>query len=655
MKKLSLFILMAALLLSVNSRAQDESVLLEIGDEKITAEEFMRVYKKNNKQGDVTEKKSIEEYLDLFINFRLKVKQAQDLGLDTLQEFREELKGYREQLARPHLINQKKKEALIKEAWDHMQYDVRASHILIKTSPHAAPEDTLKAWQEISAIRQRIIEGEPFHKVATETSEDRSVKDRTQRGQTIPGNKGDLGYFTVFDMMYPLEKTAYDLETGELSKPVRTRFGYHIIKLTDKIPAQGKIKVAHIMLNNNKTDSATAQKRLDSLRNAIMEGEISFDQAAKSFSDDQRTSKKGGVLPEFNSDQMVPSFIKAISQLQKKGQISDPVHTFYGTHLIRLISKTPPGSWEEEKASLEEKINNSKRIKKAKQICAKEARDKYGYKLFPEVKNEVLQKVNSTILTNQWDIDMNNIPDKTLLRIGEENVSAREFAAYLKDHQKQEGKGDPGYYAKAQFKEFLNEKTLAYKNSKLEEENPEFRFLLREYHDGILLFNLMKEKIWSKAMEDTTGLKAFYEDHKHEHMWGERLHATIYETNRKQAARLARKLANTNHAPDVIADSIEALEDFQIAVTTRKFSKGERKLIDRLDWEPGITEIIKENDTYIFIDRHKAIAPEPKKLKEVRGLIIAKYQNKLEEEWLKELRSTYEFKVHEKVLKKLID
>ncbi|MGM0613157.1 MAG: peptidylprolyl isomerase [Bacteroidota bacterium] len=648
---LSLFTLIA--LFSSSVVAQGDKVLLEIEDEKITVDEFMRVYKKNNQQEKSMDKKSIEDYLDLFINFQLKVKQAEDMQLDTMKDFREELEGYREQLARPYLIDKEVQEKMMREAYDRMQYDVRASHVLVKVNPDAPPEDTAKAYQKAMDIKKRIQNGEPIEKVAMEESEDQSARKSQRGGRTIPGNKGDLGYFTVFDMVYPFENAVYNMKQGEVSDPVRTRFGYHVIQLKDKIPAIGEAKVAHIMIPNNKMDSAAAQQKLDSVKQEIEKGNLSFEEAVKKFSGDTRTKNKGGVLPEFTSNNMVPAFIKEVSKLKQKGDISAPVQTMYGNHLIKLVYKKEPGSWEEERSEIKSKIKKSERGDKAEKISAANIRKEYGYNISQKVKDKLLAHVDSSILTENWEVNMDDIPETTLFKIDDKKYPATDFAKYLLKNQKQNGKGDPQLYAKDVFQKYIDERTMEYKKSMLEKEHPKFHTLMKEYRDGILLFNLMTEKVWSKAMEDTTGLKEYFEKNKEDYMWGERLHATIFKSPNKDAAEMARKLVKQNIPSKTVADSVNAVDEYQMSVNTKRFSKGENETINELKWNEGLTDIMEKNNEFIFVNKHEKLEPGPKKLEEVRGLVIADYQNYLEEQWIKELRSKYDFEVNKKVLNKI--
>ena len=649
---LSVFILTAIISSSLFAQHGDK-VLLEIEDEKITVDEFKRVYKKNNQKKESKDKKSIEDYMDLFINFQLKVKQAEDLQMDTMQDFRKEMKSYRQQLAKPYLIDKDVKEALMKEAYERMQYDVRASHVLIKAGENAAPEDTAKAYKKAMQVKKRLENGESIEKVAVEESEDKSARDRKRRGRIIPGNKGDLGYFTVFDMPYPFENAVYNMKPGEIAGPVRTRLGYHVIELKDKIPAMGKAKIAHIMLRRTEVDSTVAYKKLDSIKQEIEAGNLSFKEAVKKFSGDTRTKNKGGVLPEFNSNKIVPSFVKEINKMEEKGDISDPVHTMYGAHLIKLISQEKPGSWEEEKPNIKSRLEKSERNEKVEKISAKNIREEYGYDISEEVKNKVLAKVDSSILTGNWQVNMENIPGKTIFRIEDQKYAAKDFAKYLVKNQKKDGKGNAEIYAENLFNDYVDEKTMDFKNSKLEEENPKFQSLLKEYRNGILLFNLMTEKVWSKAMEDTAGLEQYFEKNRQKYMWGERLHATIYESPDKEAVDMAKKMVEQGLPAKTIADSVNSSEKYQLSVKTEKFPKGKNDIIDKLNWEEGLTEIMEKEEKFLFVNKQEKLDPEPKKLEDVRGLVIADYQNYLEKQWIEELRSKYDFEVKEKVLEKI--
>ena len=334
----------------LKAQVKNDDVLLTIGGKPVTVGEFMAVYQKNDmKKGDPIDTKKLEDYLTLYINFKLKVREAEELGLDTVTSFVNELKGYRDQLAKPYFTDEATIGRLIREAYDREHFDLRTRHIFVKLAPDALPKDTLEAWQKISKIRERLMNGEAFEKVAAEVSEDPSVRDReaNQQHPFLPGNHGDLGYFTVFDYVYSFESGAYNTEPGKVSPIVRTEYGYHLIKVTTKQEALGKVTAAHIYMsipkNASHADSLRVSQRIDSVYHKLKDG-AKWEEMVKQYSDDKGSAAKGGVLPKFGVNRMVPEFIDAIYKLAKEGDFSTPVQTPYGWHIIRLIEIFEAGS-----------------------------------------------------------------------------------------------------------------------------------------------------------------------------------------------------------------------------------------------------------------------------------------------------------------------
>ena len=234
MKKI--FVLLSFLVF-VNLAFSQSNVILEIDDEKITTDEFLHIYKKNNTNTNAMTYQAMEEYLDLFVNFKLKVHEAKLLGLDTLKSFKNELSGYRSQLAQPYLTDKKVEEDILAESYERMRWDVEVSHILIKCDQSASIADTVKAWNKINDIYKKLKKGESFEELVKKYSEDEG---------TVPTN-GSLGYKTVFNLVYEFESAMYETKVGDFSQPFRSRFGYHILKVTDKRPAKGKYQIAHVM------------------------------------------------------------------------------------------------------------------------------------------------------------------------------------------------------------------------------------------------------------------------------------------------------------------------------------------------------------------------------------------------------------------------
>ncbi|MFP4468236.1 MAG: peptidylprolyl isomerase [Bacteroidales bacterium] len=342
-----------------------DPVLLRIGDESITLSEFKEVYYRNN---DTTQADhaQVEEYLELYIDYRLKVKEAKSQGLDTLPGFRKELNGYRDQLVREFMATHEVTDQLVMEAWERSLYDIRASHILLRLPTDASPEDTLEVYTRIMDVYRKISEGADFSEVAGEVSEDPSARntEATANQPARRGNGGDLGYFTVFDMLYPFESAAYNTPLGDVSKPVRTDLGYHLIKVTDKLPAMGEARVAHIMLmtpvDMKEEEIAEKEQQIFDIYRQLQEG-ADFDRLAGDYSEDRQTAGNGGEMAPFTSSRMVPGFIEAIHQLDESGDISSPVRTDFGWHIIKLIDRSPPPPFEEAEEEIRTRLARNDR------------------------------------------------------------------------------------------------------------------------------------------------------------------------------------------------------------------------------------------------------------------------------------------------------
>ncbi|MEZ5197394.1 MAG: peptidylprolyl isomerase [Bacteroidales bacterium] len=660
MNKLSFLVLLVSLITAGLTFGQDQRPLVTVADEDVSVDEFMYVYQKNNSQGDQLDKKSLEEYLDLYINFKLKVKEAEAEGLDTVSAFKKELSGYREQLAEPYFANEEIIEDLLVEAYERKKADIRASHILIKISPDAMPIDTLEAYVKIMEARERIENGEDFSTVAAEVSDDPSARDRKspRNDQTIPGNGGDLGYFSVFDMVYPFENGAYNTVLGSVSMPVRSEFGYHIIKVTDRIPAQGTIEAAHLFLqmpeNSTKKDSALLKMRIDSLYQRIIDGEP-FDELVKEFSDDKGSASRGGMLPKFNVNRMVPGFIQEISTMQDSGDISKPVLTSYGWHIIKLYSKSGIQDFETEEPEMRKRLKKDKRAQKSKEVIISDIKKEYGFKVYSHELAGIYNVLDSTIREGKWTIPEDAELGGSIFSIGEEDYSQRQFAEYIEANQ-DIGKDEKiNEFANKKFKLFADDMCRAYEDARLEGKYPEFKAIMKEYRDGILLFELTNQKIWSFATKDTTGLKNYYEQHKDEFMWDTRLDASVYSFNDTAYIEATRELVKKGTDEDEIIKIINQDTLDIVRIEHKKFQKEDNNLIDSIKWKKGISENKSHQGKTVFVVVHEKLNPEPKSFNEARGLITAGYQEYLEAEWIKELKAKYPVVIHQEVLDSLLN
>ncbi len=657
------FNLLVVLCLLINSlpaisQVKNDDVLLTIDKKNISVGDFLSIYRKNNPKGENIDKKNLEEYLDLFINFKLKVTEAEDMGLDTVTSFKTELNGYRDQLAKPYFTDEATIDRLVKEAWDREHFDLRASHIFLRLKQDASPEDTLTAYQNLVKVRERIMNGESFEKLVAEFSEDPSAKDQeaTKTRPLQKGNHGDLGYFTVFDMVYPFETAGYTTALGKVSGIVRTDYGYHLIKVTDKRDAMGKVSVSHIfkLIPRDAThaDSLAVKNKIDSVYQKLKAG-ASWDDVVKQFSDDKGSAQKGGLLPKFGVNRMVPEFITAIYKLKKDGDISEPLLTPYGWHIIKLNERKGPGTFDEEKADIKQKVNKDSRSQLAKETVYKKIKAEYGFTEYPDAKMDFYKVINDSIYVGKWDPELAKDLKKPLFKIGTLTVTQQDFAKNIAAKQKKREKLNLEYIVDQLYKDFLNENLIKVENQHLETKYPEFRALMDEYKDGILLFDLTDQKVWSKAVKDTVGLKDFYEKNKNNYMWDERVDASIYILKDPKFAQKVKNFIKSGLNDNDILKELNSDTLKILNIENGKYSKKDNKYIDAVTWVPGISKDITSDSLLVFVNIKALIKPEVKALSEARGLITADYQNYLEKIWIGQLRQKYPVVVHRDVLEKI--
>jgi len=640
--------------------------LISIDDEEISVSEFLNVYQKNNVNTDLSDKKSLQDYLELYINFRLKVKEARDLGMDTARAFVEELDGYRKQLADPYFNDQEVTDELLLEAYDRLMFDVRASHILIKIEENALPADTILAYKKVMTIRERLMAGEDFAGIAAELSDDPSARDRQAQGQVRKGNGGDLGYFTVFDMVYPFETGAYSTTVGEISMPVRTSYGYHLIKVTDKQEALGQATVAHLYLampkNATSADSIRKEKEIFVLYQRMLEGE-KYEDLVLEFSDDRGSKEKGGVLPRFGSNRMVPEFIVAVSDIQDSGSISQPVLTSFGWHILKLIDRKRPGDFKVEVIELKRKMTKDNRAMKSRETVINRIKSENGFKEYPENLQELLNAIDSSFYAREWSAEKVAGFNKKIFQLGSNKYSQHDFAIYLEEKQTRRGTTGLEAFFYSQYSDYMNRKCIDLEDSQLEEKYPEFRLLMHEYRDGILLFNLTDERVWSKAVKDTLGLQEFFTENSGNYMWGERLEADIIILNDPAAEGEVRQMISMAVDKDMSLKEIGLDTMSGIFVQSGIYANGDNDFIDKIAWEEGLSaskQLTEFNGLYdgrthnestiVFALVRSLRDPEAKLLDEGRGLVTSDYQNYLEEEWIRSLKEKYTVVVHEEVL-----
>jgi peptidyl-prolyl cis-trans isomerase SurA len=410
---------------------------------------------------------------------------------------------------------------LVREAYEHMKEEIRASHLLIGLPKEANPEDTLKAYQQAQALRDQLMSGGDFATLARNHSQDPSAQ----------SNGGDLGYFTALQMVYPFEKAAYQTKTGEISQPVRTTFGYHLIKVADRRPSRGKAQAAHIMVRTNPEvsaeDAKAAKQKIDEIYQRLLKGEA-WDKLASQFSEDGSSRNKGGVLPPFGTGNMIPAFEDAAFALRKPGDISAPVLTPYGWHIIKLIEKKELEPLEELEQTLRQRVNKDSRSELNRTLFLQRLRRENNLTEDASARNFAFSKITDSLRFGKW----NYVPEKslgrTLFTIGKENYPITGFFEYVKGQQEAKPTISPAYYAQLLYNSYVDQSLWEYEKTHLEEKYPDYRFLVKEYRDGILLFQRMEDQVWSKSLSDSTGQRAFFENNRSNYQWGRRVKATVY-------------------------------------------------------------------------------------------------------------------------------
>ena len=655
--------LLALVLVATTTQKKEDQVLMEVGKEEVTVSEFTNVFKKNNNLQEATNQE-LEDYVDLFVKFKMKVLDAERMQLDTLSSFKNELAGYRKQLARPYLTDKQAEQKLIEEAYDRMTEEVRASHLLLLVDEKALPKDTLAVYQKINSLRNKILNGEDFETVAKTHSEDPSAKT----------NGGDLGYFSAFRMVYPFETAAFNTPLGEVSKPFRTRFGYHIVKVTDKRKSRGEVKVAHIMIEQGAKatdeEKQEATDKLSQILDFFKEGK-SFDDLVR-YSDDKGTSSKGGELPWFGTGQMVPAFESTAFSLKEKGEVSEPVQTIYGWHILKLIDKKAVPSFEEVKADIERKIKRDSRANKGKTVLINRIKSEKNFRS----NMEALTPFYQIDFEAQWTAESMSNNKQMLFILDNKKYTQADFAIYIEKNKTPIDQTKIVSVINEMFDDWVEKTCIQLEDSLLEEKYPEFKALMKEYRDGILLFNLMDQKVWGKAVEDTMGLKQYFQLTKENYQWDNRLDASVFTCLNKEVAERVRRLISTNDNVRLLSNSELSLITFgkgenrlsiddiitivnnqnplNLQVESAKFSKGDHAHLDNAIWKKGLTdnELNEEIVTFAFI--YDVLAPMPKSLKEAKGQVTSNYQDYLEAAWIKELEERYPVTINYDLLNSII-
>ncbi|CAM3762218.1 peptidylprolyl isomerase [Flavobacterium gelidilacus] len=634
---------------NVFSQEVKKEVLFSIDDKPYYTDEFIRVYNKNLDLVKDDSQKDIDVYFDLFLGYKLKVDKAYKVGLQNSLKYQNELKSYRTQLSKNYTSDSKVTKALTEEAYERSLKEIKASHILILVDENALPGDTLKAYNEAVKVVDEIKKGMSFEDAAVKYSQDPSAKD----------NKGDLGYFSVFRMVYPFESAAFKTTKGTISKPIRTRFGYHIIKVVDQRDNKGEVTVAHIMVLDKKDENGNdlSKKTIDEIYQKIQQGE-KFEALAQQFSEDKSSSSKGGVLQRFGRGQLSSGEFEDIAfSLKSNNDVSKPFKTQFGWHIVKLIDKHPVSTYEESKNELENKIRRDDRSKLISSSLTEKLKKKYPVSTDKKVLEAVKKLVNDNFYKQTWEVSPEVIKanNKKLVEINNDvKLNASSFLQYIQEQQKQNLQIKPvNNLVDHLYGQYVDVKLNEYYDDHLENEFVEFKYIMDEYRDGLLLFDLMEKEIWERSKSDTIGQKQFYLDHIDNYKWKKRVETEVYSSSNKSDIEKALKYAKKGKDSEYIKSKLNAEGKVNIMIQKGIYEDDDKTLPKNASLNKGISEIVKEGDYYFFLNTTKVLPSEPKDFLEARGRVINDYQQFLEVNWVSELKKNVDIKVNKDVLEKV--
>ncbi len=634
--------------------SQTDPVLFTVKGNPVKVSEFKYIYSKANQEKADFSEKSLREYLDLYTNFKLKVQKARDMQLDTITSLMLELDGYKRQLAKSYLEDREVSDKLVKDVFDRMQQDVDVSHIFIICDLTKSPADTLAAYNRALHLMKMIQKGGDFGKIAVDSSDDKSAKE----------NRGNLGFVTAMlpDGYYNFEKAIYAAKAGSVIGPIRSNSGYHVIKVNGFRPARGEVEVSQILIRKADTPErqAAARMKADSAYLALTAGGKWEDVCSK-YSEDKATAGKGGYIGFFGINRYQKLFEDTAFGLEKDGDYSKVIETSVGFHIIKRNSRKSLGNFDEVKRPLTDRVKRDSRSEIARQSMIARIRKDAGYQDYPAVlKAWTAKQTDSIFLTFKWKPEAQKSND-VLNRYGKEKsytvADFEEFCA-RSSRERMRGVGIPLSETVGKlYDTWTDETSIQFEESHLDAKYPEFKSLMREYEEGILLFEALKQNVWDRANSDSVGLENYYRVNlSQKYKWDERARVSIYTIKTDDA-----KIVGDIEAYAVKNASADVLKKFNakeelLTVIEKNYERNKNKDLGLL-WKAGDHTPVKTDagtKTASFLKIEEILPPQGKTLTDARGYAVADYQDYLEKKWIDDLHKEYEVKLNEDVLKGLV-
>ncbi|APY07517.1 peptidylprolyl isomerase [Winogradskyella sp. J14-2] len=634
-------LLIVLLVLNISFAQDKDEVLLKVDGKPVMVSEFLRVYNKNLDLVKDESQKDIDGYLKLFTEYQLKLQEAKRLKLDEDANYQREFLRYKKQLTKNYLAENKVTDALVREAYERTSFDINASHILVRLDANA--KDTLGAYNQVLQLRARVLE-EGFD----------AVKADVHNGQTI--FLEDLGYFSAFKMVYDFETAAFNTQKGEMSMPFRTQFGYHVVKVNDKRPSRGTITAAHIMVALQQKDTLLdPEDRINDIYQKLQQGE-KFESLAKQFSDDKSSARNGGQLSPFKSGQLSSTiFEDQAFALQNDGDVSKPFKSEYGWHIVKRTKLEPIQSFEELKPTLESQVKRDSRSQLINEAMVDELKGRYKISYNQGFRTYFESLLDDNFFQSSWKLPEEFEKEKTIFTINERSFTYDEFGRHLVSAQRAYAnkKGDFSVIIDKEFDKFFENAILQYREDNLELENKDFANILKEYRDGLLLFDLMEKEIWNKASKDSVGLEMYYQKHKANYQWNDRVDVVIATSADKDYAREALSMMKRKKSEEDIKKTLNTESKKNIIFTKGIFDTNDPKLPANLKLEQGVSEIYAHNDAFHVINIMSVLPSGNKTLEEAKGNVISDYQTEIETNWINDLYKRFKVEVNKKVLEKV--
>jgi len=634
MNKYYTTILLFILGITLFAQKTKPEVLFTLNNDTVFVDEFIRMYNKNSEYKDI-EKQSVDEYLKMYILFKQKVADAKTLKLDTEKTFTDEFQKYRSQILTNAMVDSSFFKNEVKAVYNRLNKEVNASHILINIPANPTPNDTLEAYKKASDILKKAKTGISFKTLAYDYSQDPSVE----------RNGGNLGYFGVFKMIYPFEKTAFETKKGEISNLVRTQFGYHIIKVNDFRISAGQRKASHILLldmaNTPKQKSIHAKILIDSLYNLLLEGK-NFGYLANKFSEDKSSARNGGQLPFLSKGQTVPEFDNMVYSMTKINSFSKPFKTKYGWHIVKLDEIKKTGTFEEEKKHIENKLSNIIGGENLKNRLIKNNIKQN----FSPTDNNILNKIAARINSNTHKSLNTFDKEETLFTANDKKITNNQFIEFIKERNYRPSPNQNAIqFTQSMIDLFRNNISEIIITNNILKNNPEINLLLKEYYEGILMFNIMEKKIWGKAQTDSVLTKKHYENNKEKYTWDETTKATIITFpntfSKSKIVSLGKLCYKHQMKFEEKVQKHNNKNSEKISFKNIETPKGKNNTLDLFEWKEGVSKTSSENNTQTIVVFHKIEKNKQKSFDEAKGEIIAEIQNELEKKWTNLIQQKY--------------